>query len=331
MGIFNIFKRKKQTSEAVKKAEKYNLGMKKSRNGLLTKLKNVLSGYDQITEDLFDDLTDTFIMADIGVSTTLDFIEELKEDERVKGIHNPIDLQPIIVDKMFELYLKNEIVDANLKENNDGPSVYLFVGVNGVGKTTSIAKIAYRLKNEGKKVLLAAGDTFRAGAIDQLVEWAGRLGVDIVTKPSGSDPSSVIYDALIKAKKEKYDCLLCDTAGRLQNKANLMKELEKMHRVISKEIPGAPHEVLLVIDATTGQNGLSQAEAFSEITNVSGIVLTKLDGTAKGGIVLAVRDKLNIPIKFVGLGEKMDDLEYFDLEDYIYGLFVESDNDGYSK
>ena len=331
MGLFNIFKRKKQTSEAVQKAEKYNLGMKKSRNGLLSKLKNVLSGYDQITEDLFDDLTDTFIMADIGVTTTLDFIEELKDDERVKGIHNPLELQPIIVDKMFELYLKNEIIDANLKESKDGPSVYLFVGVNGVGKTTSIAKIAYRLKNEGKKVLLAAGDTFRAGAIDQLAEWAKRLNVDIVTKPAGSDPSSVIYDAVVKAKKEGYDCLLCDTAGRLQNKTNLMKELEKMHRVITKEIPDAPHEVLLVIDATTGQNGLSQAEAFNEITNVSGIILTKLDGTSKGGIVLAIRDKLNIPIKFVGLGEKMDDLEYFDLEDYIYGLFVENDNDGYSE
>ena len=185
MGLFSIFKKKKQTSEALQKANKYQLGMKKTRSGLLSKLKNVLSGYDQVTEDLFDDLTDAFIMADIGVSTTLDFIEELKEDERVEGIHDPKELQPIIVDKMFELYLKNEIVDANLNLEKDGLSVLLFVGVNGVGKTTSIAKIAYRLKNEGKKILLAAGDTFRAGAIEQLEEWARRIGVDIVSKTSG--------------------------------------------------------------------------------------------------------------------------------------------------
>ncbi len=326
MGLFDFLKKKKETSnEALEKAKKYNLGLEKTRKGFLSKLKNVLSGYDEITEDLFDDLTDVFIMADIGVETTLDFIEELKDDERVKGIHEVSELQPIIVDKMFELYLKNEIVNANLNIQEDGLSVFLFVGVNGVGKTTTIAKIAYRLKKEGKKVLLAAGDTFRAGAIDQLVEWAKRLGVDIVTKEAGSDPSSVIYDALIKAKTEKYDVLLCDTAGRLQNKVNLMKELEKMNRVINKEVLGAPHETLLVIDATTGQNGMSQAEAFGEITDITGVILTKLDGTSKGGIVLAIRDKLNIPIKFVGLGEQMEDLEYFDLEDYIYGLFVESE------
>ncbi len=326
MGLFDFLKKKKEgTSEALNKAKKYNLGLEKTRSGFLSKLKNVLSGYDEITEDLFDDLTDVFIMADIGVETTLDFIEELKDDERVKGIHEVSELQPIIVDKMFELYLKNEIVNANLNIQKDRLNVLLFVGVNGVGKTTTIAKIAYRLKNEGKKILLAAGDTFRAGAIDQLAEWARRLGVDIVTKDAGSDPSSVIYDALIKAKNEKYDVLLCDTAGRLQNKVNLMKELEKMNRVINKEVEGAPHETLLVIDATTGQNGMSQAEAFKEITNITGIVLTKLDGTSKGGIVLAIRDKLNIPIKFVGLGEQMEDLEYFDLEDYIYGLFVENE------
>lgn len=326
MGLFDFLKKKKATSsEALEKAKKYNLGLEKTRSGFLSKLKNVLSGYDSITEDLFDDLTDVFIMADIGVETTLDFIEELKVDERVKGIHDVLELQPIIVDKMFELYLKNEIVNANLNIQKDGLSVFLFVGVNGVGKTTTIAKIAYRLKNEGKKILLAAGDTFRAGAIDQLAEWARRLGVDIVTKESGSDPSSVIYDALLKAKNENYDVLLCDTAGRLQNKVNLMKELEKMNRVINKEVDGAPHETLLVIDATTGQNGMSQAISFGEITDITGVILTKLDGTSKGGIVLAIRDKLNIPIKFVGLGEQMEDLEYFDLEDYIYGLFVDGE------
>lgn len=320
MGFFDLFKKKKDA-----KASKYNIGMEKSRKGLVSKLKMVLSGYDEITEELFDDLTDVFIMADIGVETTLDFIDKLKRDTRVKGIHNAAELQPIIVDKMFELYLKNEIVNANLKINKNGLSVMLFIGVNGVGKTTSIAKIAYRLKKEGKKVLLAAGDTFRAGAVDQLAIWAERVGVDIVTKPGASDPASVIYDAIQKAKKENYDVLLCDTAGRLQNKTNLMKELEKINRVIEKEVEGGATETLLVIDATTGQNGLSQAEAFSTITNITGIILTKLDGTSKGGIVLAIRDKFNFPIKFVGLGEGLDDLEYFDLENYIYGLFVEQD------
>lgn len=323
MGLFDFLKKKPKDD----KSKKYNIGMKKTRKGLLGKLKAVLSGYNEITEDLFDDLTDAFIMADIGVETTLDFIDALKEDERVKDIDNAMDLQPIIVDKMFELYLKNELVNNNLNLNPNGLSVFLFVGVNGVGKTTTIAKIAYRLKMQGKKVLLAAGDTFRAGAIDQLQVWADRIGVDIVTKVSGSDPSSVIYDAIIKAKAEKYDVLLCDTAGRLQNKVNLMKELEKMNKVISREVENGPQETLLVIDATTGQNGLSQAEAFMEVTNITGVILTKLDGTSKGGIVLAIRDKYNIPIKMVGLGEKMEDLEYFDLEDYIGGLFIASDED----
>lgn len=323
MGLFDFLKKKPKDD----KSKKYNIGMKKTRKGLLGKLKAVLSGYNEVTEDLFDDLTDAFIMADIGVETTLDFIDALKEDERVKNVKNAMELQPIIVDKMFELYLKNELVNNNLNINPNGLSVFLFVGVNGVGKTTTIAKIAYRLKNQGKKVLLAAGDTFRAGAIDQLQVWANRIGVDIVTKVSGSDPSSVIYDAIIKAKAEKYDVLLCDTAGRLQNKVNLMKELEKMNKVISREVENGPQETLLVIDATTGQNGLSQAEAFMEVTNITGVILTKLDGTSKGGIVLAIRDKYNIPIKMVGLGEKMEDLEYFDLEDYIGGLFIASEDD----
>ena len=325
MGFFSIFKKKKKDNKALEKANKYRLGMEKTRNGLLNKLKGLFQSYDDITEELFDDLTDIFIMADIGVETTLDFIEELKEDERVDGIHTPEELHPIIVDKMFELYLKNEIVDTSLNLKEDDLSVLLFVGVNGVGKTTTIAKIAHRLIDEGKKVLLAAGDTFRAGAIDQLKVWGERLGIEVVTRPEGSDPSSVIFDAIKVAKEKKYDVLLCDTAGRLQNKTNLMKELEKMNKVIQKEVPDGPHETLLVIDATTGQNGLSQAEAFKEITNVTGVVLTKLDGTSKGGIVLAIRDRYNLPIKFIGLGEKMDDLEYFDLEDYIYGLFGEED------
>ena len=323
MGLFDFFKKRKKDNVS----KKYNLGMKKTRTGLLGKLKSILSSHSDINEDLFDDLTDAFIMADIGVETTLDFIDALKEDERVQGINDVKELQQIIVDKMFELYLKNEIVNNNLNINKEGLSVFLFVGVNGVGKTTTIAKIAHRLKKQGKKVLLAAGDTFRAGAVDQLEVWANRVGVDIVIKKGATDPSSVIYDAVQRAKNEKYDVLLCDTAGRLQTKVNLMKELDKMNRVIEREIPGAPQETILVIDATTGQNGLSQAESFLEVANITGVILTKLDGTSKGGIVLAIRDKYNIPIKMIGLGEQMEDLEYFDLEEYIGGLFIEEEDE----
>jgi fused signal recognition particle receptor len=223
---------------------------------------------------------------------------------------------------MFDIYLKGEVVNANLNFNKKGLTVFLFVGVNGVGKTTTIAKVAHKLKSEGKRVLIAAGDTFRAGATEQLEVWGGRLGCKVVTGNPGSDPSSVIYDA-IQVAKDDYDVLLCDTAGRLQTKVNLMKELEKIKRVISREIEGSPQDTLLVIDATTGQNGLNQAKAFIEATDVTGVVLTKLDGTAKGGIVLAIRDIYNIPIKFIGLGEKLEDLEYFDLEKYVYGLFAD--------
>ena len=319
MGIFDIFKSKKKQKEA----EKYRIGMEKTRKGALSGLKRIFVGKSEINEDLFDELEEIFVMADIGVDTVVDFIDQLKEDTRVKGITNASDLQPIIVDKMFDIYLKGEIVNSNLRYNKNGLSVFLFVGVNGVGKTTTIAKIASKLKAEGKKVLIAAGDTFRAGAIEQIKVWGDRVGVRVVTRPEGSDPSSVIYDAIKIAKEEKYDVLLCDTAGRLQTKINLMKELEKIKRVISKEVEGAPHDTLLVIDATTGQNGLAQAKAFIEATEVSGVVLTKLDGTAKGGIVLAIRDKYNLPIKFVCLGEKVIDIEYFDIENYIYGLFAE--------
>jgi len=319
MGLFDLFKSK----EKRRSADKYRIGMEKTRKGIFSKLKSLLSGYDAITDELFDELEEIFIMADIGVDTVVKFIDELRVDGRVQGLKSAAELQPIIVDKMFELYLKNEVVDSNLRMNKNGLTVVLFVGVNGSGKTTTIAKVASKLKKEKKRVLLAAGDTFRAAAVDQLEIWAQRVGVDIVTKERGSDPASVIFDAITKGKQEKYDVLLCDTAGRLQTKTNLMKELEKIKKVISREVDGAPQDTLLVIDATTGQNGLSQAKAFIEATDVSGIVLTKLDGTAKGGIVLAIRDQFGIPIKFVGLGEKTDDLEYFDVEKYIYGLFAE--------
>ncbi len=319
MGLFDIFKSKAKKDDA----KKYRIGMENTRKSAFGRLAAVFSGYNEITEDLFDELEEIFVMADMGVDTVVNFIDELKKDVRTKQISSALDLQPIIVDKMFDIYLKGEILNTNLNVNKDGLSVYLFVGVNGVGKTTTIAKVAHKLKKEGKSVLIAAGDTFRAGATEQLEVWGKRVGCNVVTGEAGSDPSSVIFEGIKKAKADGYDVLLCDTAGRLQTKINLMKELEKIKRVISREVPNAPQDTLLVIDATTGQNGLNQARAFIEATDVSGVVLTKLDGTAKGGIVLAIRDKYNIPIKFVGLGEKLDDLEYFDIEKYVYGLFAD--------
>ena len=317
MGLFSIFKSK----EKKKEAEKYRIGMEKARSGAFSRLKKLFGSHNEINEELFDELEEIFVMADIGVDTVVKFIDELKNDARVNGIVEAKDLQPIIVDKMFDIYLKGEVVNSNLRFNPNGLSVFLFVGVNGVGKTTTIDKVAYKLKQEGKKVLLAAGDTFRAGAIEQLQVWGERVGCKVVTKPEGSDPSSVIYDAIQIAKKEKYDVLLCDTAGRLQTKVNLMKELEKIKRVISREVEGAPQDTLLVIDATTGQNGISQAKEFSKLIKITGIVLTKLDGTAKGGIVLAIKQEVGLPVKYVGLGEKEEDLITFDIEKYIYGLF----------
>ncbi len=316
MGFFDLFKRKN-------KNKKYKMGLHKTREGALSTLKQLLDKNNKITDELFDELEEIFIMADIGVDTVIDFIDDLRSEVQNKKITDPSLLQEIIMDKMFEIYLNGEIVNANLALNKNGLSVILFVGVNGVGKTTSIAKIAKQYKDQGKKVLLAAGDTFRAGAIEQLEVWANRVGVDIVTHEANSDPSSVMYDAIKKATSEGYDILLCDTAGRLQTKVNLMNELSKMKRVLQTFMPDAPHETLLVVDATTGQNGMSQAKAFKEATDVSGIVLTKLDGTSKGGIVLAIRHEMGIPIKYIGLGEAVDDLEVFDIEQYLYGLFAD--------
>lgn len=330
MGLFNNIKKifsknKTQMSEeeikTLEKAEKYKKGMEKSRGSMMSRLRAILESYDSVNEDLFNELEEMFIMADIGVNTVLELIDNLKADVRMRNIVDMKEFQSIIIDKIFEIYVKGEIVNTNLNINDSGLTVLLFVGVNGVGKTTSIGKVAYKLQSEGKKVMMAAGDTFRAGAIDQLKIWADRVGCECITKPEGSDPASVMYEAIQQAKAKNIDVLLCDTAGRLQTKVNLMKELEKVHRIISREVPGAPHDTLLVIDATTGQNGMNQARAFTEATKVTGIVLTKIDGTAKGGIVLAIRNELGLPIKFVTMGEKITDLEYFDIEQYIYGLF----------
>ncbi|HQN74526.1 MAG TPA: signal recognition particle-docking protein FtsY [Bacillota bacterium] len=318
MGLFSkLFSSK----EKRKKAEKYKIGMMKTRNQSLSSLKDILANSKTIDEDLFSKLEEIFIMADIGVDTVVEFVENIKNVVKKEKIEKPLDLENIIVDQMFELYLKGEVINTNIKFNKDGLTVILFVGVNGTGKTTSIGKLAYRLKNEGKSVMMAAGDTFRAGAINQLKVFGERVGVEVIAKEAGSDPSSVIFDAIKQAKSKNIDVLLIDTAGRLQNKKNLMMELDKINRIIKRETNNEEFETFLVIDATTGQNGLSQAQIFSEVTNINGIILTKLDGTAKGGIVLAIRNKLGIPISFVGLGEKLTDLEYFDIEDYIYGLF----------
>jgi fused signal recognition particle receptor len=259
-------------------------------------------------------------MADVGVNTVMELIERLKKRVDTDKIVDPEELKEVLVDEMFIIYVGDEILTNKIHFNDKDISVILFVGVNGVGKTTTIAKIANKLKDDGKKVLMVGADTFRAGAVEQLKEWSVKVGTGFYGKEE-SDPASVVYDGIELAKKEDYDVVLIDTAGRLQNKVNLMKELEKMNKVIDSLIDGGASETLLVIDATTGQNGISQAKAFQEITKITGIVLTKLDGTAKGGIVLAIKESVGIPVKYIGLGETKDDLQEFDIEKYIYGLF----------
>lgn len=321
MGLFdkfkNIFSNNKETKKEV---ELYDKGLEKTRKDFVSKISLLNGRYKKVTDEYFEELEEILIMADIGVSTVMDFIDRLKRRVKKENITDSEDLKEIIIDEMFIIYVNNEIMVNKINYSKDGPTVILFVGVNGVGKTTTIGKIAYKLKQEGKKVMMIAGDTFRAGAIEQLKEWADRTDSKAVYKES-SDPASVVYDGLEIAVKENYDVVLIDTAGRLQNKTNLMNELEKINKVIGKIIPNAPHETLLVVDATTGQNGISQAKSFKEITNITGIVLTKLDGTAKGGIVLGIKESVNLPVKFVGLGEQKEDLRVFDIEKYIYGLF----------
>lgn len=299
----------------------YEKGLSKSRNGFVSNLISLTSRYQKISDAYFDELEEILIMADIGINTVMKFMDRLRERVRHEKIEDPNLLKEIIVDELFIIYVDDNIIESKIHYSEEGPTILLFVGVNGVGKTTTIGKLASKVKAEGKKVLLVAGDTFRAGACKQLEEWSNKVGVGFIGKEEGADPASVVFDGLEKAKQEKYDVVLIDTAGRLQNKVNLMKELEKINRVIGAQIPTAPHETLLIIDATTGQNGISQAKSFQEITNVTGIVLTKLDGTAKGGIVLAIKEEVNIPVKYIGLGETKDDLQPFDIETYIYGLF----------
>ena len=304
--------------------QKFKNGLAKTRDSFTSKVNDLVARYRKVDEDFFEELEEVLLQADVGFETVMELMDKLRYEVQRKNIKDTEGIQAIISEKLVEIYEAGEDNITELNMQPDGElTVILFVGVNGVGKTTTIGKLAHRLSKEGKSVLLAAGDTFRAGAIDQLQVWGDRVGCEVIKQSEGSDPAAVIYDAIAAAKKRGADVLICDTAGRLQNKVNLMKELEKVHRVISREIPNAPHEVLLALDATTGQNALIQAQTFKEATNVTGIVLTKLDGTAKGGIVLAIRNKLHIPVKFVGLGEKMDDLQPFDAERYVYGLFAE--------
>ena len=309
-----------QAEETVQ--EKYDKGLEKTRKSFGERMNELFARFRRVDEDFFEELEETLIGADVGFDTAIKLTDSLRQEVKLKNAKKPAQIQNVIIEKLVEIY-EAEGVNENNKLNlqNDVLSVILFVGVNGTGKTTSIGKLANQYKNEGKKVLLAAADTFRAGAIDQLVVWGERSGVEVVRGNAGGDPAAVVFDAVDKAKRENYDVLLIDTAGRLQNKVNLMNELEKIKRVIKREFPTAPHEVLLVVDATTGQNALVQARQFKETTDVTGLVLTKLDGTAKGGIVLAIRNELHLPVKLVGLGEGINDLEAFDPNDFAVGLF----------
>ncbi|MCG7334080.1 signal recognition particle-docking protein FtsY [Sporosarcina sp. ACRSM] len=322
MSFFRKLKEKiTGTNETV--TEKFKDGLAKTRDSFTSKVNDLVARFREVDEEFFEELEELLLQADVGFETVMELIDQLKLEVQRKNIKDTASIQSVISEKLVEIYKAGEEMESGLNIQEGELTVVLMVGVNGVGKTTTIGKLAARLMAEGKTVMLAAGDTFRAGAIDQLVVWGERAGVEVIRQSEGSDPAAVMYDAIRAAKNRKVDVLICDTAGRLQNKVNLMNELEKVHRVIGKEVPGAPHEVLLALDATTGQNALVQAQTFKEATNVTGIVLTKLDGTAKGGIVLAIRQKLNIPVKFVGLGEGVDDLQPFDPEKYVYGLFAD--------
>ncbi len=313
---------KENAQESTKESVKvYEKGLTKSREGFVSKLINLTNRHKKVDDEYFDELEEILIMADIGIDTVMSFMDRLRKRVRKENIEDLEYLKEVIVDELFIIYVNDEVIVNKINFAEKSPTVILFVGVNGVGKTTTIAKLASKFHDEGKKVMMIAGDTFRAGATKQLEEWAKKTDSLFVGKEEGVDPSSVIFDGLNKSLEEKVDVVLIDTAGRLQNKVNLMKELEKINKVIGKVIPDGPHETLLVIDATTGQNGISQAKAFKEITNITGIVLTKLDGTAKGGIVLAIKENVGIPVKFIGLGERKEDLQVFDIEKYIYGLF----------
>ena len=326
MGLFdklkNIVSKKEKVKDKkeIEEIKEYDKGLKKTRDNFVSKLNILGIKYTKVSEEYFEELESILIMADIGVNTVMKFMDKLRDRVKHEHIIDTNYLKEVIVDELLVIYVEGESLSDKININPNGPTVILMVGVNGVGKTTTIAKLAHKYKSDGKKVMMIAGDTFRAGAVTQLKIWADRTNSLFYGKEN-TDPASVIFDGLKMAKEMAADIVLIDTAGRLQNKVNLMKELEKINKVIKNQIDGAPHETLLVIDASTGQNGIMQAESFKEITDITGIVLTKLDGTAKGGIVLAIKEEVNLPVKFIGLGEKMTDLKAFDIENYIYGLF----------
>lgn len=301
--------------------DKYTKGLTKSRKTFGQRMNELFANFRTVDEDFFEEVEETLIGADVGFDAAMKIADALRQEVKLRNVKKTADVQNVIIEKLVDLYGEAGVGEVNELNMQPGLTVILFVGVNGVGKTTSIGKLAHQFKAEGKKVLLAAADTFRAGAIDQLVVWGERAGVEVVRGNAGGDPAAVVFDAMERAKRENADVLLVDTAGRLQNKVNLMNELEKIKRIIQRVDPTAPHEVLLVLDATTGQNAMNQAKQFKETTDVSGLVLTKLDGTAKGGIVLAIRNELRLPVKLVGLGEGINDLEPFDPNEFVVGLF----------
>ncbi|MHA6567725.1 signal recognition particle-docking protein FtsY [Aerococcus urinae] len=300
--------------------EKYDKGVEKTRKSFSERMNDLFADFREVDEEFFDDLEEALITSDVGFDMTLALSDAVREEVQRRNVTKGEDVKNTVIEEMVKIYEKGQDGSVSLKENPDGPTVMLFVGVNGVGKTTTIAKVAHHYISQGKKVLLAAGDTFRAGAVEQLNTWGQRVGAPVVSGKANGDPSAVVYDAVHKAVNEDYDYLLIDTAGRLQNKKNLMNELDKMNRVIKREIPDAPHETLLVLDATTGQNALVQAKEFNKTVDITGLVLTKLDGTARGGVIFAIRYELDLPVKLIGLGEGMDDLQPFDGEKFIYQL-----------
>lgn len=330
MGLFDRIKRAFTGEEPLKVREekeenkivfeKYDKGVEKSRKSFTDRMNELFAGFREVDEEFFDDLEETLIMSDVGFDMTIALSDAVREEIQLKGVKKPEEVKNVVVQKMIDIYDKGQELDLTLKKNPNGPTVILYVGVNGVGKTTTIGKMAYQLKKQGNSVLLAAGDTFRAGATEQLEEWSRRVDVPIVIGHQNGDPASVAYDAVKKAQEENFDYLLIDTAGRLQNKKNLMEELKKMNRIIKREIPEAPQETLLVLDATTGQNALQQAKEFAQVVDITGLILTKMDGTGKGGVIFAIRYELDIPVKYIGLGEQMDDLQVFDPEQFIYQL-----------
>lgn len=323
MGLISFLKNKFSKKEENADAETYSKGMEKSRQNFSNKLSSLSRKYKKVNQEYFEQLEEILIESDVGVNLSLRVIEEVLEESKAQKIYDSEAINELLIETLFKGYMDKGEQLTEIRFSNNGPTVMLVVGVNGVGKTTTIAKLAYRYKEQGKKVMLVAADTFRAGAREQLQIWADRLNINIVKGEDNADPASVAYDGVHKAIKENVDLVIIDTAGRLQNKQNLMSELSKIKRVCSKEIEDAPQETLLIIDATTGQNGVIQAKAFAEVTNLTGVVITKMDGTSRGGIILAIRDELGIPVRFIGLGEKMEDLKEFDIDSYLYGLCVE--------